>query len=130
MGTQTVADSTLSKAAAGIPVEYTFKWFDFTGAEWIYYIALAIGFFIIFIAYFFGGGKKNKMKISFSIFIGVLLGMLILPLLLKICSTLGAASHFMIAFVLFIDFIFIASVTCNLYELLVIGTHEALFGSK
>ena len=100
---------------------YQFSWFQLN-ADIIYYIAVAIGFFIIFISYFFGGGKKNKIRIIMSISIGVLVGMFTLPLLLRIS---GPENPALSAIFIFIDFIFTATVTCHLYELVIIGTHEA-----
>ena len=101
--------------------EHDFSWIVFDN-NMIYYIAVAIGFFIIFIAYFFGGGKKNKMKIILSIVTGVIIGVLALPLLLKIA---GTDKPLVVALFVFLDIVFTATVTCHMYELVVIGTHEA-----
>lgn len=94
----------------------------------IYYIAVAIGFFIIFISYFFGGGKKNRIKIFFCILTGTAVGALTLPLLLQISG--NQPDPILIGFFIFLDLIFTATVTCHLYELLVIGTHEAFMSGK
>jgi hypothetical protein len=100
--------------------EFVFKWFLFE-SNIVYYVAIAIGFFIIFVAYFFGGGKMNKMKIILSIVTGIVIGVFTLPLLLKIAGD----SPLVVAFFILIDIIFTAIVACHMYELVVIGTHEA-----
>ncbi|MBN1481566.1 hypothetical protein EH223_04315 [candidate division KSB1 bacterium] len=101
--------------------QHEFVWFQFE-SNLVYLIAVAIGFFIIFISYFFGGGKKNKVKIFLSIVTGILVGVLTLPLLLKLP---GHEKAGVIAFYILLDLIFTATVTCHMYELVVIGTHEA-----
>jgi hypothetical protein len=121
MNTVASADS-LSQVSTAL---YQFKWLAL-GNTIYYYIALAIGCFIILISYFFGGGKRNRLKIFFSIFIGVLAGMLTLPLLLKIAGPY--ANPVLIGFFIFLDLVFVATVTCHMYELVVIGTHEAFMG--
>lgn len=103
---------------------FQFSWFGLS-SDIVHYIAVAIGFFIIFVAYFFGGGKRNKVKIIMSISIGVLIGLLTLPLLLKIS---GPNNPGLVAFFIFIDVVFAATVACHMYELVVIGTHEAFDG--
>ncbi len=100
--------------------DFTFQWLMFD-SNIVYYVAVAIGFFIIFVSYFFGGGKKNKIKIFLSILMGALIGLLTFPLLLKIA---GTDQPLVIAFFILIDVIFTATVTCHMYELVVIGTHE------
>ena len=103
---------------------YRFKWFTME-SNLYFYIAVAIGFFIIFISYFFGGGSKARLKIIFSIILSTAIGTLTLPLLLKIAGT--DPSPTLVGFFIFIDFVFIAVVAVHFYELIVIGTHEALF---
>ncbi len=100
--------------------DFTFRWFLFE-SNIVYYVAIAIGFFIIFVAYFFGGGKMNKMKIVLSIITGIVIGLFTLPLLLKIAGH----SPLVVAFFILVDLIFTAVVACHMYELVVIGTHEA-----
>ena len=100
--------------------DFTFRWFLFE-SNIVYYVAIAIGFFIIFVAYFFGGGRMNKMKIVLSIITGIVIGLFTLPLLLKIAGH----SPLVVAFFILIDIIFTAVVACHMYELVVIGTHEA-----
>ena len=110
---------------AAISIEtFEFSWFGIS-SDIVYYIAIAIGFFIIFVSYFFGGGKKNKVKIIMSIILGVLIGVLTLPLLLKIS---GPNNPTLSAFFIFVDIVFAATVACHMYELVVIGTHEAFDG--
>lgn len=106
---------------------YQFKWFALSN-NLLYYIAVAIGFFIIFISYFFGGGKMNRLKIILSISLGVLAGMFTLPLLIKVAGPTAAPG--LIGFFIFLDLIFVATVTCHMYELVNIGSHEAFFGNK
>jgi hypothetical protein len=106
---------------------YQFKWFALS-SNLSYYIAVAIGFFIIFISYFFGGGKMNRFKIILSISLGVLAGMFTLPLLMQVAGPNAAPG--LVGFFIFLDLIFVATVTCHMYELVVIGSHEAFFGSK
>ena len=62
---------------------YEFSWFQ-SSSDVAFYVALAIGFFIIFIAYFFGGGKSNKMRLFISIAVGSVIAVLTLPLLLRV----------------------------------------------
>jgi hypothetical protein len=101
---------------------YQFKWLALNNALYSY-IALAIGFFIILVSYFFGGGKQNKLKLFLSITLGVVAGALALPLLLKIAGT--NPSPVLVGFFILLDFIFVATVTCHMYELVVINTEEA-----
>lgn len=108
-------------------VLHQFKWFALS-SNLVYYIAVAIGFFTIFISYFFGGGKMNRLKITLSISLGVLAGMFTLPLLLKIAGP--NAAPVLVGFFIFLDMIFVAAVTCHMYELVNIGSHEAFFGNK
>ncbi|MDZ7316977.1 MAG: hypothetical protein ONA69_08145 [candidate division KSB1 bacterium] len=98
---------------------YTFKWFAFHN-DLYHYLAVLLGFFIILISYAFGGGNRNRVKIFFSIFIGVAVGLLTLPLLLRFGS-----DPILIGFFLFLDIVFVAAVTVHMYELVVVGTHEA-----
>jgi hypothetical protein len=121
---QTAVSDSLSTASSFFQTEHTFKWFMME-SNIIYYVAVAIGFFIIFVSYFFGGGKKNKVKIFISIALGVVIGVLTLPLLLKIA---GQGQPLVIAFFILLDIIFTATVACHMYELVVIGTHEAFDG--
>lgn len=122
MDGQAASDS-LQQAAISFDT-YQFSWFGLS-SDIIYYIAVAIGFFIIFVSYFFGGGKRNKVKIIMSISIGVIVGILTLPILLKIS---GLNNPVLAAFFIFIDIVFAATVACHMYELVVIGTHEAFDG--
>jgi len=119
MSGQAASDS-LSQSAISF-LNYQMSWFVFS-ADIIYYIAVAIGFFIIFVSYFFGGGKRNKVKIIMSIIIGMVIGLLTLPLLLKIS---GDSNPALTAFFIFLDVAFATTVACHMYELVVIGTHEA-----
>jgi len=123
MSEQAVSDS-LSQAAVSLH-SYQMSWFVFS-ADIVYYIAVAIGFFIIFVSYFFGGGKRNKVKIIMSIIIGIVIGVLTLPLLLKMS---GENSPVLVGIFIFIDIVFAATVACHMYELVVIGTHEAFDGA-
>ncbi len=123
MAGQAASDSLQQQAAIAFH-SYQFSWFVFS-ADIIYYIAVAIGFFIIFVSYFFGGGKNNKVKIIMSITIGVVIGLLTLPLLLKIS---GEENSALTALFVFLDIVFAATVACHMYELVVIGTHEAFEG--
>lgn len=122
MSEQAVSDS-LSQAAVSFH-SYQMSWFLFS-ADIIYYIAVAIGFFIILVSYFFGGGKRNKVKIIMSIIVGIIIGVLTFPLLLKIS---GDNSPALVGLFIFIDIVFAATVACHMYELVVIGTHEAFDG--
>mgnify|MGYP006277328221 FL=1 len=101
---------------------HSFAWFD-VGNNLVYYIAIAIGFFIIFVSYFFAGGRKSKMRIIMAITIGTLVGVFTMPLLLKIAGT--QSDPVVIGFLILLDMIFVATVTCHLYEMVIIGTHEA-----
>lgn len=116
-----VQDSTNAAAQLISSNNHEFAWFEFE-TNLVYLIAVAIGFFIIFVSYFFGGGKKNKVKIFLSIATGVLIGILTLPLLLKMP---GHEQPGFVAFYILLDIIFTATITCHMYELVVIGTHEA-----
>lgn len=118
---QTAVSDSLANASGLTTMEHTFTWFMLE-SNIIFYIAVAIGFFIIFISYFFGGGKKNKVRLFLSIAIGVIIGVLTLPLLLRIA---GEGRPVVVAFFIFLDIIFTATVACHLYELVIIGTHEA-----
>jgi hypothetical protein len=121
MDTTAVQDS-LQAASKGISSgHYCFSWFVLE-SNVICYIAVAIGFFIIFVSYFFGGGKTNRMRIFLSILTGVFIGVFTFPLLLHIARN---GSPTLIAIFLFLDILFTATVTCHLYELVIIGTHEA-----
>ena len=121
MDSTAVQDTVQTASKIFTSSDYTFSWFMFDN-NIIYYIAVAIGFFIIFISYFFGGGKTNRGKIVLSISTGVIVGILTLPLLLKIA---GTEKPMLVAFFVLLDIIFTATVTCHMYELVVVGTHEA-----
>ncbi len=116
------SDSLGAAASAVGKTVSNFAWFD-VGNNLVYYIAIAIGFFIIFISYFFAGGKKSRMRLLLSIIVGTLVGVFTLPLLLQIAGP--QSSPIVIGFLIFLDMIFIATVTCHLYEMVIIGTHEA-----
>ncbi|MBN1464253.1 hypothetical protein JXA02_00730 [candidate division KSB1 bacterium] len=120
MGPTAVQDS-LEVVKTFSSAKYCFSWLTME-SNVIYYIAVAIGFFIIFVSYFFGGGKRNRIKILLSISTSVIIGVLTLPLLLKIAGTENPA---LVAFFLLLDIIFTTTVSCHMYELVVIGTHEA-----
>ena len=120
---QVAPSDTLGTVANGLSkTVMDFAWFD-VGSNLVYYIAIAIGFFIIFISYFFAGGKKSKMRLLISITIGSLIGAFTLPLLLKIAGP--ESNPVVIGFLILVDMVFIATVTCHLYEMVIIGTHEA-----
>ena len=121
MDTTAVQDSVKAATKVLSPQDFSFSWYVFDN-NMVYYIAVAIGFFIIFVAYFFGGGKKNRIKIFLSITTGIIIGLLALPLLLKIA---GTDKPVLVAFFILLDIVFTATVTCHMYELVVIGTHEA-----
>ena len=106
---QTAVSDSLANASGLTTMEHTFTWFMLESN-------------IIFISYFFGGGKKNKVRLFLSIAIGVIIGVLTLPLLLRIA---GEGRPVVVAFFIFLDIIFTATVACHLYELVIIGTHEA-----
>ena len=118
----TASADSLSQVSSAL---YHFKWLALSNSLY-YYIALAIGCFIILIAYFFGGGKRHRLKIFLSITTGVLAGVLTLPLLLKMAGP--NSSPILVGFFIFLDFIFVAAVTCHMYELVIIGTDEAFVG--
>jgi len=116
-------------ATSPVPMEtliYQFQSFQFS-SDVVYYVALAIGFFIIAISYIFGGGKTNRLKVMISIIIGSLIGILTLPLLLKIAGT-EEPSAVLVSFLLAVDLIFASAVTCHLYELVVVRASEAFSG--
>lgn len=117
----TTASAVADSAKQFYSSDFTFRWLMFDN-NLIYYVAIAIGFFIIFVAYFFGGGRMNKVKITLSIITAILIGVFTLPLLLKIA---GKGQPIVVAFFILIDIIFTAIVACHMYELVVIGTHEA-----
>lgn len=117
----TAVQDSLQVVKAFSSATYRFSWFTME-SNVIYYIAVAIGFFIIFISYFFGGGKRNRIKIFLSISTAVIIGILTLPLLLKIA---GTEKPGIVAFFLLLDILFTTAVACHMYELVVIGTHEA-----
>ncbi|MBN1562062.1 hypothetical protein JW998_17545 [candidate division KSB1 bacterium] len=121
MDTTAVQDSLQAASKAISSGDYCFSWFVLN-SNIIYYIAVAIGFFIIFVSYFFGGGKRNRVKIILSIMVGMLIGIFTLPLLLQIAGTENTT---LVAFFLLLDICFSTTVTCHMYELVVIGTHEA-----
>ena len=60
-----------------------------------------------------------------SMLVGVIIGLLTMPLLLKIS---GDQSPALTAFFIFVDIAFAVAVACHMYEMVVIGTHEAFDG--
>ncbi len=115
-----LADTTTQAAA----IIYQFRWIALNNTM-PYLIAAVMGIFIILISYAFGGGSRNRAKIFFSIFLGVLIGVLTLPLLLRLAQP---DEPMLVAFFVFIDLVFAAAVAVHFYELVVIGAHEALTG--
>jgi len=106
---------------------YTFQWHA-PGDYLFYYVAIIVGLFIIFVSYFFGGARSQKFKVIFSIFMGVIVGYFTLPLLLKLGQDYIAENPFLVTIIILVDFVFVAAVTCFLYELIVIRSGEAFPG--
>ncbi len=106
---------------------YTFQWH--TPDDYLfYYVAIIVGLFIIFVSYFFGGARTQKFKVIFSVFMGVIVGYFTLPLLLKLGEDYIVGNPFLVTLIILVDFVFVAAVTCFLYELIVIRSGEAFPG--
>jgi hypothetical protein len=89
------------------------------------YVALAIGAMIMFIAYF-AGGKENMPRIIFSIFVSVIVGGLVMPLLVRGASWLGILSYdWGKMAVIVADLLVVATVATNTYELITVTAKEA-----
>ena len=88
-------------------------------------VALALGFMIILIGYFFAGGKYNQTKLIFSIIISSGVGILVLPGMYKIASILNLTGEIVNTAIIIIDLIFVAVVSCHAYEIVTVTAREA-----
>lgn len=118
---ETAQDTVVTVTKAITTADHQFTWF-FLENSLINYIAVAIGFFIIFISYFFGGVKQNQLRMVLCIIIGFIVGILTLPLLLNLA---GQDNPGLAAFFIGLDIIFSVTVACHLYELTVVSAREA-----
>ncbi len=89
-------------------------------------IAIALGFAIILIGYFFAGGKKNKAAVVFSISVSTVIGILTLPLIFKLGNSLNLMnSPVAVTVLIMVDFVFIATVSALAYEIVTVTAREA-----
>jgi len=88
-------------------------------------VALALAV-VIFIISYFAGGKENKGRILFSYLFASVSGILVMPLLIKAGTWLGLLNNdWGVTVLVMIDFVFIAAVAVNIYEIIIVTAREA-----
>jgi hypothetical protein len=89
-------------------------------------IALAISLAIFFIAYF-AGGKLNRTKIFFSFLTATVLGFFLMPFVIDLFDRFGLLkSRFGVVGMYCVIMLFVAALSVNIYEIVVVTAREAL----
>jgi hypothetical protein len=81
---------------------------------------------VIFVMSYFAGGRENKNRIFFSSVLAALIGIMVMPFLIKAGIWLGILNNEWGAGILIsVDFIIIAAVAVNVYEIITVTAREA-----
>jgi hypothetical protein len=81
---------------------------------------------VIFVICYFAGGRENKNRIFFSYIFAALIGIMVMPLLIKAGLWLGILnSEWGAAILTSVDFIVVAAVAVNVYEIITVTAREA-----
>jgi hypothetical protein len=118
-------ETTVSDTLRVIPQtpEHVFWWI--TIHQTVSLVALVLAC-VIFVMGYFAGGKENKNRILFSFLFASVTGILVMPLFLKAGEWLGLTENgWGVAIVIICDFIFIAAVAVNMYEIITVTAREA-----
>ncbi|HNR68099.1 MAG TPA: hypothetical protein PKN04_10145 [bacterium] len=117
---QTIADSTQT-AAANTAIDYIY-WPHIHPT--ISIVALVVGILIMFIAYI-AGGRYNSSKIIFSVTCAFLIGILTVPLFIRLANVLSVSQKVGQAGILLLIILFVAMVSTHAYEVVTVSAREA-----